>query len=88
MCGRDMMVDVECRTAGSQLPHKSTGENVDCSLEKGLECLPSIGSGGTKKGGTKATSACTDYEIRVLCQCGNYASILARSKCRCVPKRS
>ena len=73
MCGRDMMVDIECRAADSKLPHKNTGENVDCSLEKGLECRSS--SGGSKKGGSKGNSICLDYEIRIKCQCGNYTPV-------------
>ena len=70
MCGREMMVDIECRAADSKIPHKATGENVDCSIRNGLECRPS--SGGSKKGGSKGSSLCLDYEIRILCQCGNY----------------
>lgn len=56
------MVDIECRTAESQIPHKKTGDDVDCSLIGGLRCVP---------GGIKGRSSCLDYEIRVLCDCSS-----------------
>lgn len=63
MCGKKQMVDIECRTAdGSRVPHKKTGDNVDCGLPAGLECIP---------GGIKGRSVCHDYEVRVLCDCSS-----------------
>lgn len=53
------MVDVECRTAGTHIPAKATGLDVECSLEKGLVCKASSNE-----------KLCPDFEIRVLCQCG------------------
>ena len=60
-CAREMMVDIECRTVGTQVSHRKTGDQVECSLERGLDCRP---------GGIKGRSLCYDYEIRVLCDCG------------------
>lgn len=77
MCGREMMVDIECRTADSKVPHKETGENVDCSLQGGLECRPS--HAGTKKAG--GVSSCSDYEIRIRCHCGNFLFCFASQFC-------
>nr|CAH7739498.1 unnamed protein product [Callosobruchus chinensis] len=57
-CNISEMVDIECRTVGSQIPAKETGLDVECSLERGLVC----------KSKTKATM-CPDFEIRVLCHC-------------------
>lgn len=52
-CPRELMKKIECRTANTHSEPKLLGEDVECSLEKGL-----IGVG-----------ACHDYEIRVLCDC-------------------
>lgn len=60
VCSVDQMVDIECRTVATQISHKKTGENVDCSLDNGLECWPA---------GVKSRGACLDYEIRILCDC-------------------
>lgn len=52
------MIDIECRTARSHIDAKSTGLDVECSLERGLVC-------------NSDARRCPDFEIRVLCQCGN-----------------
>lgn len=52
-CSRDQMQEIECRTVDSHSGPKSLGEDVECSLERGL-----VGVG-----------LCHDYEIRVFCQC-------------------
>lgn len=54
------MTDIECRTVEKQTPAKSTGLNAECSLENGLFCRQ------------PQNRPCPDFEIRVLCQCGNY----------------
>lgn len=52
-CPRELMKKIECRTVDTHSEPKLLGEDVECSLEKGL-----IGAG-----------LCHDYEIRVLCDC-------------------
>ena len=56
-----MMVAIECRTVGGHISHKKTGDVVECNLSSGLRCTP---------GGIKGRNVCHDYEIRVLCNCG------------------
>lgn len=51
------MIDIECRTVDTHKDPKSTGLDVECSLEKGLVCNGENGK------------LCPDFEIRVLCQC-------------------
>ncbi|XP_059615285.1 hemocytin [Phlebotomus argentipes] len=56
-CSPDKISKIECRTVGDHKSVKSTGENCECSLERGLVC----------------EGSCSDYEIRVLCDCdGTY----------------
>ncbi|CAB0012440.1 unnamed protein product, partial [Nesidiocoris tenuis] len=50
------MVDIRCRTVEGHLNNKESGEEAECSLERGLFC----------------TGTCSDYEIQVLCQCGEF----------------
>ncbi|KAF6208903.1 hypothetical protein GE061_014645, partial [Apolygus lucorum] len=52
-CSIDKMVNINCRTTDSHLTNKESGEEAECSLERGLFC----------------TGVCSDYEIQVLCQC-------------------
>lgn len=54
-CGPEFMKKIECRTVGTHMSPKQTGEDVECSLERGL-----VGIG-----------PCHDYEIRVLCDCND-----------------
>lgn len=54
-CSEKYLTAIECRTVDSHFSPKSTGEDVECSLEKGLLCIGS----------------CHDYEFRVLCDCGD-----------------
>lgn len=54
------MIDVQCRTVDTHQDFKSTGLDVECSLERGLICKASLG---------KQKKFCPDFEIRVLCEC-------------------
>lgn len=54
-CDADHMIQIECRTVDGHLHPKETGEDVECSLEKGLICV----------------GECHDYETRVLCNCND-----------------
>lgn len=54
-CSWEFIKKIECRTVGTHLTPKQTGEDVECSLEKGLICV----------------GPCHDYEIRVMCDCGD-----------------
>lgn len=54
-CDADFMKQIECRSVDSRLHPKLIGEDVECSLEKGLICV----------------GQCHDYEIRVLCDCND-----------------
>jgi von Willebrand factor len=56
VCSSQYITAIECRTVATHKSPKSTGQDVECSLERGLLC----------------TGDCFDYEIRVLCDCGNY----------------
>lgn len=49
------MTQIECRTVKTQQDPKSTGQDVECSLDRGLLCR----------------GPCHDYEIRVYCDCGS-----------------
>lgn len=57
ICSTDYFAAIECRSVVGHDNPKKTGQNVECSLEKGLVC----------KG------QCFDYEIRVYCECGDIA---------------
>lgn len=59
-CAPDFMKKIECRTVGTQMLPKATGENVQCSLEKGLIC----------------EGPCHDYEIRIFCDCADEVEII------------
>lgn len=54
-CSPEFIKKIECRTVNSRLSTKQTGEDVECSLEKGLLCA----------------GPCHDYEIRIMCDCGD-----------------
>lgn len=54
-CDAEHMEQIECRTVNEHLHPKETGEDVECSLEKGLICV----------------GECHDYETRVLCNCND-----------------
>lgn len=54
-CPHNLMKKIECRTVDTHSEPKLLGEDVECSMEKGL-----IGAG-----------PCHDYEIRVLCDCND-----------------
>ncbi|XP_077527874.1 hemocytin-like isoform X2 [Haemaphysalis longicornis] len=58
-CPLDNMVRVECRTVNSHVPWNETGEALLCSAETGLRCLKEDQDDGP----------CSDYEMRVYCQC-------------------
>lgn len=58
-CELEFIKRIECRTANTHLDIKTTGEDVECGLEKGLRCFGS----------------CSDYEIRVFCDCGDEIEI-------------
>lgn len=47
------MVDVQCRSLKDKKGLKDVTEKLDCSLNKGLVC----------------NGKCSDYEVRVLCEC-------------------
>ena len=66
VCHPDQMVDIECRASQSKISHKKTGDNVDCNVKTGLECIP---------GGIKGRSVCHDYEIRILCDCSKLTTL-------------
>lgn len=52
-CPPNLMKQIECRMFGTHQESKLLGEDVECSLERGLLCI----------------GECHDYEIRVLCDC-------------------
>lgn len=58
-CALEFQKRVECRTVGTHVDVKTTGEDAECCLEKGLRCFGS----------------CSDYEIRVYCDCGDDVEI-------------
>ncbi|XP_046389468.1 hemocytin isoform X2 [Ischnura elegans] len=60
-CDPHHMKAIECRTIGSHINFKETGQDVECSLERGLLCNPLV------KG--RKVKPCHDYEIRVHCAC-------------------
>lgn len=55
VCPSKMIAAVECRTVMDHKSPKATQQDVECSLERGLYCQ----------------GQCFDYEIRVLCDCGD-----------------
>lgn len=57
-CEKNRMTDIECRAVQTHIPAKETGFDVECSLDRGLVCVPTNGED------------CPDFEIRVFCQCG------------------
>ncbi|KAG8236359.1 hypothetical protein J437_LFUL016579, partial [Ladona fulva] len=61
ICELEHMTNIECRVVGDHTDYKATGQNVLCSLEKGLICDPLKEKGKVKP--------CLDYEIRVYCLC-------------------
>lgn len=57
-CEKTKMTEIECRTVKTHIQAKTTGLDVECSLERGLVCVPTNGED------------CPDFEIRVFCSCG------------------
>lgn len=55
ICASDYFAAIECRSVVGHENPKKTGQNVECSLERGLVC----------KG------QCFDFEIRVYCECND-----------------
>lgn len=64
-----MIAAVECRTVMDHKSPKATSQNVECSLERGLYCQ----------------GQCFDYEIRVLCDCGDNELVETTTKPRFIP---
>lgn len=64
VCSSDFFAAVECRTVVDHSNPKKTGQNVECSLERGLLC----------KG------QCFDFEIRVYCECGDLTKVATSPK--------
>lgn len=64
VCSTDFFAAVECRTVVGHDSPKKTGQNVECSLERGLLC----------KG------QCFDFEIRVYCECGDLTKVASTPK--------
>lgn len=58
-CDADLMKQIECRSVDTRVHPKVIGEDVECSLEKGLICQ----------------GECHDYETRVLCDCDDNIEI-------------
>lgn len=58
-CDLEYIKRIECRTVNTHLDIKATGEDVECGLDRGLRCFGS----------------CSDYEIRVYCDCGDEIDI-------------
>ncbi|KAK9502170.1 hypothetical protein O3M35_012753 [Rhynocoris fuscipes] len=58
-CPIEMITDIKCRTVDGQLSVKETGEDAECSTERGLFCQ----------------NGCHDYEISVHCQCGEVSTL-------------
>ena len=59
VCPSKMIAAVECRTVMDHKSPKATQQDVECSLERGLVC----------------NGQCFDYEIRVLCDCGDTETV-------------
>lgn len=64
VCSSDYFAAIECRTAVGHTNSKNTGQDVECSLERGLIC----------KG------QCFDFEIRVYCECGDSGKVSTTPK--------
>lgn len=58
-CSYESMKQIECRTVNTHINPKVTGEDAECSLERGLLCA----------------GPCHDYEIRVMCDCDDNIEI-------------
>lgn len=58
-CDVASMRQIECRSVNSHINPKQTGEDAECSLERGLYC----------------DGLCHDYEIRVLCDCDDIIEV-------------
>lgn len=63
-CSSEFFASIECRTVVGHNHPKKTGQNVECSLERGLLC----------------TGQCFDYEIRVYCECGDITAAVTSPK--------
>lgn len=60
-CPVENMVDVECRTVRDKTPWNETDETLLCSADTGLRCL---------RDDQDYRRPCSDYEMRVYCDCG------------------
>lgn len=63
-CNISSMKQIECRTVNTHINPKQTGEDAECSLERGLYC----------------EGKCHDYEIRVLCDCEDHLDVFTTPK--------
>lgn len=59
-CSQELMRKIECRTVDGHLTPKETGEDVECSLERGL----------------RGFGECHDFETRVYCDCGDEFEVI------------
>lgn len=58
-CTSNFISAIECRTTHSLIPYQETEEQVSCKLPEGLICNDK----------DQRYGRCSDYEVRVLCQC-------------------
>lgn len=58
-CNDSSMKQIECRTVNTHINPKQTGDEAECSLERGLYC----------------DGMCHDYEIRVFCDCEDHIDV-------------
>lgn len=79
-CREDQMIDIECRTVDTHQDPKSTGLDVECSLEHGLVCTSDRRDVFDLRVKGKET-LCPDFEIRVLCQCEEATTELPMGPC-------
>lgn len=63
-CKSEFYAAIECRTVVGHKSPKSTGQDVECTLNDGLVCI----------------GQCFDYEIRVFCDCGDVTSPVTSRK--------
>ncbi|CAN7977435.1 unnamed protein product [Ixodes persulcatus] len=61
-CGPRSVVDIECRVTSSGVAAMKAGQSVTCELPRGLACYHRDQANGT----------CLDYEVRLLCDCGEW----------------
>lgn len=63
-CAPEFIKNIECRTVGTNMLPKATGQDVECSLDRGLICY----------------GDCYDFETRVFCNCGGAPQKLSTPK--------